>query len=388
MAWKKKDPSRVNHRLISRALFLPAVALAIFPLGGCMTAILTKSIVEAPNIRTTPEVLKPRNRELLARDEATYALEWNVPVGPPQAVLSAAVIAPGDYGYTRTIRQKPLANGRISLEPVSAWTIPASRPDPHAPAKATILILHGYEDTKEDQLHWAFFLAKLGYRSILVDLRGHGRSTGDWIGYGAFEVHDLQQVLDDAQRRGLLTGPIGVLGDSYGASIALELAGRDSRIASVVAMQPFSDARQGIVEFAHGVIPGMVKSWADQDFSNALDRAAVMARFSWSSTDILSAVDRTKAPILYVRGRNDRWIPPAESDILDAHTRSPHMTITASLPWGNDHVILSWLLDPIAEPVGEWFDETLLRPGPGMMDRIRDGINILLAAPTQPIVQP
>jgi len=388
MAWGTKKPDRVNNRLISRGFFVPTIALAMMSLGGCMTAILTKTIVEAPNIRTTPEVLKPRNHDLLVRDDETYALVWSVPVGPPQAVLSAAVIAPGDYGYSRTIRQKPLANGRVSLEPISAWTIPANRPDPHAPAKATILILHGYQDTKEDQLHWAFFLAKLGYRSILVDLRGHGRSTGDWIGYGAFEVHDLQQVLDDAQRRGLVTGPLGVLGLSYGASIALELAGKDPRIASVVALEPFSDARKGVVEFARGVIPGRIKSWTEQDFSNALDRAAVMASFSWSNTDILSAVERTNAPILYVRGKNDRWIPPAESDILDAHTRSPHLTITATLPWDNDHVILSWLLDPIAGPVGEWFDETLLRPGPGMMDRVRDRINVLLASPTQPLVRP
>jgi len=286
------------------------------------------------------------------------------------------------------ISQRSLADGRVTLKPISNWTIPENRPDPRAPAKATILILHGYEDSKEGLLHWAFFLAKLGYRSILVDLRGHGRSTGEWIGYGAFEVHDLRQVLDDAERRGLVTGPVGVLGTSYGGSIALELAGADSRIASVVALEPFSDARKGVVEFAHGVIPGMVKSWTDQDFSIALDRAAAMARFSWSNTDILSAVQRTNAPILYIRGKNDRWIPPTESDILDAHTRPPHLTITATLPWDNDHVILSWLLDPIAGPVGIWFDETLLKPGPGMLARVMERTNKLPPTPPESIVRP
>jgi pimeloyl-ACP methyl ester carboxylesterase len=353
-----------------------------------MTAILTKAVVEAPNIRTTPDVLKPKNHDILVRDDETYALAWGVPVGPPQAILSAAVIAPGDYGYSMTISQRPLADGRVTLKPISNWTIPTNRPDPRTPAKATILILHGYEDSKEGMLHWAFFLAKLGYRSILVDLRGHGRSTGNWIGYGAFEVRDLEQVLDDAEKRGLATGPIGVLGSSYGASIALELAGKDPRIASVVALEPFSDARNGVVEFAHGVIPGMVKSWTDEDFSNALDRAAKMAHFSWSNTDILSAVERTNAPILYIRGKNDRWIPPTESDILDAHTRPPHLTFTATLPWGNDHVILSWLLDPIAGPVSIWFDETLLNPGPDLLARVMMRTNRLPPITAPSITEP
>jgi pimeloyl-ACP methyl ester carboxylesterase len=234
-------------------------------------------------------------------------------------------------------------------------------------------VLHGFQDTKEDMMHWALFLAQAGYRIVLVDLRGHGRSTGDWIGYGAFEVNDLKAVVDDVQRRGLITGPIGVVGLSYGASIALQLAGHDPRVGSVVAIEPFSDPRRAVVEFAHGVVPKLVKDWTAEDFSNAEDRAGQMAHFSWQEADVIGSVGRTTAPIAFICAENDHWISPENTKALAAKTQSVHGVATVKFdgPPVEPHVLLSWILDPIAPNVVKWLDETLLCPGPDLKDRLK-----------------
>ncbi len=356
-----------------KARLLPAILLLGLVLGtpGCVTRMLTKAIVEAPNRRIVPYVLSPKGARQLERDDRTYAMAWMLPVGPPPAQLSVAVITPGNYHLSHTIKTGKTKHGRAPVWPQTDWTLPPTNP-PAAP-KATILVLHGFQDTKESMMHWALYLAQAGYRVVLIDLRGHGRSTGQWIGYGAFEVHDLEQVLDDLQKRGLVRGPVGVLGLSYGASVGLQLAGHDRRVGAVVALEPFSEPRQAVIRFARAVVPGLVRDWSDRDFYRAEDRAGRMADFSWQQADVMKSVALATAPILYVHAANDHWVSPEASDDLAFNTHSPHavITVTFNHPGGlEDHVLLSWILDPIAPRVVTWFDECLLHPGPDLRERL------------------
>jgi pimeloyl-ACP methyl ester carboxylesterase len=84
--------------------------------------------------------------------------------------------------------------------------------------RGTVFLLHGIRADKNQVRGWAGMLADAGFRAVLVDLRGHGRSTGDWLSYGVVESKDLAQVLDALVERGLVVGRVGVMGFSYGAS--------------------------------------------------------------------------------------------------------------------------------------------------------------------------
>ena len=53
---------------------------------------------------------------------------------------------------------------------------------------------------------------RAGYRAVLVDLRGHGRSTGKYLTYGVQEAQDISQVIDALEQQQLIAGEIGVLG--------------------------------------------------------------------------------------------------------------------------------------------------------------------------------
>jgi pimeloyl-ACP methyl ester carboxylesterase len=351
--------------------------LLVLTLGtsGCVNQMLTKAIVEAPNERSVPYWLRPENANGLLRFDQTYAKAWMLPVGPPAAVLSVAEIEPGDYGMSHSIASSPSSNGRAHLWPKTDWTLPSKTEATPTLPKGTILILHGYQDIKEDMIHWALFLAQAGYRVVLVDMRGHGRSTGDWISYGVFEVRDLEQVIDDLEKKGLIAGRLGVLGLSYGASVGLQLAGHDKRVSSVVAMEPFSNAQTAVKEFARAVVPGLVHNWTDQDFSTAEDKASKMAQFAWQDDDILRSVAVTVAPILYVFADHDHWISPENTHILYQETQSPHSVM--EMHFDNDgggaeeHVLLSWILDPIAPEVRKWFDITLSKSGPVSRERLQ-----------------
>lgn len=222
------------------------------------------------------------------------------------------------------------------------------------PPRGTILVLHGVLARGAAMLPVAWSLGKAGYRAVLVDLRGCGRSTGQFMTYGIQEAKDLSQVIDDLQRRNLLAGQLGVYGISYGATTSIHLAGSDSRIRAVVAVEPFSNAREEIPHFGRIMVPGLGVMIPPKTYQRSLDEAGQIAQFDPDEADAVKAIQQTTAPVLIIHGTNDWIVPHWHGERL--HAAAPDHSQLVSLP-GLGHIAL-WL-DPTGRVVQrgrEWFD--------------------------------
>jgi len=225
-----------NLALRAGFALLSLTALAL--LGGCDNPIagqVAGQIFRAPN--KTPKNGLEFSQDVQQIARQAYAQTFSVNVSG--AVLRVGIIEPGDYHF----QWQPKIKGK------NVWVegpIKLSVTRTNEVAKGLIVMLHGFGCCKEQMLPWALDLASSGYRVAMVDLRGHGRSTGEWVSFGALEKHDMKTVLNALEQRKLGGVPIGVLGISYGASIALDFAAEDSRVRTVVAIEPFSTARAGI----------------------------------------------------------------------------------------------------------------------------------------------
>jgi dipeptidyl aminopeptidase/acylaminoacyl peptidase len=178
-----------------------------------------------------------------------------------------------------------------------------------AEPRGTVFVLHGIRAGKQWLRGWATMLAEAGFRAVLVDLRGHGRSTGDWMTYGVVEARDLSQVLDALEAKGLARGRVGAMGTSYGAAIAIEWAGIDPRVAAVVAVAAFSSLR--------AVLPGYTPVPLPSAFvDGSLARAGARAGFDPDLASPLAAIAETRAPVLLFHGREDERIPFSHSEHL------------------------------------------------------------------------
>lgn len=305
----------------ARVLFV-LTAAAYFAAFSACTRPLAEMMTSTPN-RFNPlaEVSRPwPSAEEIAGADETFWVE----VGPPRAKLSVSVVEP-DERYKQP--------------------------------KATVLVLHGIFMRGLWMMPQAKMLSSAGYRAVLVDLRGHGRSGGDRLGFGRQEAEDLSQVIDELERRDLLAGRLGVYGFSYGATAAIHLAGIDDRVDAVVAVAPFCTIREEIPRFGRVMIPGAGWLVPNAVYQNALDEAGRLAEFDPDRDTALAALQQTSAQVLLIHGRGDLVIPHADSVRL--HESAPQTTELVSVPWTGH--ITAWA-DPsgeVADNARRWFEGRL-----------------------------
>lgn len=333
-----------------------ALALAGLLLGGCVSSILAHKVVAAPN----KSGIKPlfADWDVLKHAPDAFASTWTVDVGPPRARIAVASIEPGDYGYVFDLEMSYPEGKDPKIDSLNAYWRPAAQVK-RAPSRGTILLLHGYLQTRDSVVPWAVRLAQAGFRCAVLDLRGHGASTGDHISFGAFESRDVTQVLDDLARRGWDVSHVGLLGVSYGASVALLTAGHDRRVATVVALEPFASAERAVPELMRAAFAKEASDITDRQFAAAHVKEAKIAGFQWSQADIRAALAHTTAPVLFIHGEKDAWLSPDHSRELLEQAPAGSKLLLSPL---DNHVSLPLQVGQYSPQVVEWLEAGLRRP--------------------------
>ena len=311
------------------------VVIAAMPLAaaGC-AAQLAGVIVKAPNAGVTLDELQAMPEVELGREPEQ---RFRVTVGPPLASLAVRVLDPASSPMLG-VRAEPSAEraGRYRFHLVYA-----SQQQAETEPRGTVIVLHGLFGNKDSlPAIWARIFAGAGYRAVLVDMRGHGRSTGSQISYGVRESRDLVQLLDALEDRDLLVGPVGVFGISFGGSTAIQLAGLDDRVAAVIALAPFANMRQAVSDFGRAVLGPVGPLLPEGMIQSAVSATRARTGIDPASSDTAAALASTRAAVLLIHGRGDRHVPVGHSLALRQAMQGPghlivlpdedHMTLTAT----------------------------------------------------------
>jgi pimeloyl-ACP methyl ester carboxylesterase len=190
---------------------------------------------------------------------------------------------------------------RVELGPpdavsLSMWVIEST-----GPPLATVLVLHGIRSDKSALVAFAQRIAAQGFRAVIPDLRGHGRSSGDWISYGVREARDLSALLSELAKAGRLVEPVGVIGVSYGAAIGIQLAGVDPRVRAVVAVAPFRSLHTVVPDYVRHYLPLVWRLIPEAHIAAGVERGAEMAQFDPAAASPVAAIARTNAQILFIQ---------------------------------------------------------------------------------------
>lgn len=217
--------------------------------------------------------------------------EW---IFRPQREVQAT---PADLGlrFDEVWLAVPGAGGE--RERVNGWWIPAA--DAGAPA---LLYLHGARWSLSNNLRRIGQLHRMGFAVLAIDYRGFGRSDGA-LPSEAQAYADAQAAWEHLRGRESDPARRFLYGHSLGGAVAIELATRNHDVAGVIVESSFTSIRDMVDALGYT--------------SLSLD-GLITQRF-----DSLAKVPAVSAPILFVHGTADRFVPPAMTERLYAAARDP-----------------------------------------------------------------
>ncbi len=229
-----------------------------------------------------------------------------------------------------------------------------------ADAQCAVMFLHGYTGTRAQALYWAPLFWERGCDLLAYDHRGHGESTAAQHTYGYFEKADGEAALDWLGRRtGLAREDIGLVGVSYGAATALQMAPLAPDVAFILADSPYSSL-EDILSFQAGEQYGTV---GRAFLQGALLNAQLLAGFDVDAVSPETAVIDAEMPILLIHSATDEFTPAGHSSAIYANS-DPARTILLINEWGSEHAAdIVTDFEAYAAEVDEFLDQ--LVPGFG-----------------------
>ncbi|MEQ9455357.1 MAG: alpha/beta fold hydrolase [Phycisphaeraceae bacterium] len=212
-----------------------------------------------------------------------------------------------------------------------------------------VVVLHGWMELKEMHLPHARAMAKQGHDVLLIDQRGHGRSTRAASTIGSVEVGDVPMALAEAERRGWLGDRYCLWGFSMGAAVAIRHAVTDPRVAAVVAIAPYSDLAMAIETFRRRM-PAISAEGARQAF----DRVAEEVGFDIESASPAAVIGELCAPLLMIEGGLDSALPAAEHSQKLVSLKKYGPVETLRVPWANHFMICRRVWPSVDRKVAEF----------------------------------
>jgi len=187
------------------------------------------------------------------------------------------------------------------------WLLPVD-----GEAKATVVFFHGNGENISTHIGAVYWLPKIGYRVLLVDYRGYGKSDGQATLDGS--ITDITQTIKFTSESYRDDKPLIVMGQSIGASMSIYAVANSTvkdKIAGLVLVAPFSDYQQITQE-------ALSKSWLTWLFQYPL---------SWTINNDYKPADFIKSvypiPVYFIHGTSDRIISNEHSKKLFDLARQP-----------------------------------------------------------------
>lgn len=201
------------------------------------------------------------------------------------------------------------------------------------------IICHGYTSGKYGSVIYSKLYLKRGITVLTYDHRNHGLSGKAFTSMGYYEKFDLQTVIDWCYENYGTNLAIITHGESMGAATVLSHLTIDGRVRCVISDCAYSNLRDllgyQINKYYH--LPAFPFL--------PIAKVIIKLRAGFWITDVapMKGVISTNAPILFIHGGNDTYVPYSMS--LDMYEKKPDKKEMYLVP-GASHAV-SILTEPI-----------------------------------------
>lgn len=200
---------------------------------------------------------------------------------------------------------------------LSGYYLPASKP-----TDKLVILTHGYlGNAKQMGLFGQYYHNDLDYNIFMPDARGHGKSEGNYYGFGwpdRLDLIDWTQLLVEK-----LGTDIKVVyhGLSMGAATVLMASGEEelpSQVKAIIADSPYASVYQLFQYQMNRMFH--LPAFPLLDSTSVLTK--IRAGYSFREASALKEVEKTSVPILYIHGESDTFVPTELTKDLYRHTSS------------------------------------------------------------------
>lgn len=181
------------------------------------------------------------------------------------------------------------------------------------------IVMHGYRSKARDMVIIARMYSDLGFKVMLIDMRGHGLSEGKFTTMGYYEAYDLKKWIHYITRIHGSKTQILLHGVSMGAATALLVTKfRESRhVKAMVLDSCFTNFKDSLkLSTKHKIlrlfIPGV----------SLLSR--IFLKFYLMDINPLKQAKAISIPTLFVYGTNDKLITRKMTDTLFEALKNDH----------------------------------------------------------------
>lgn len=205
-----------------------------------------------------------------------------------------------------------------------AWYSPAENQ-----TKRFVIAIHGHNCNGPDECAhlYPFYHNDLGYNFLLPDLRGHGRSDGNLIGFSGLDYKDIKLWMDYLVDRFGEDIEIMLHGISMGAATSMMVNNTNPReqLRLIVEDCGFTNAFEEVAVTTSNMLGG-IKVDRLVNLFNIYCR--LIAKYDLKKdADPLGTMKNAKNPVLFVHGEEDTFVPfpmcqrlydacPVEKDIF------------------------------------------------------------------------
>lgn len=188
-------------------------------------------------------------------------------------------------------------------------------------SRATVVVAHGVYANRRAMLPRARALLEQGWGVVLIDLQGHGESSGEAITLGHLERHDVAAAVAFVKAR-QPEHRIGVIGISLGGAAAIGAS--PMNVDAIVVEGTFSTAQRAI----HNRVAKRAGPLA------LLLTPLLTCQLPWrlgvhvAELQPIAQIQRCGCPLLVANGTHDPYTPVNEARELFEAAREPKLFVT------------------------------------------------------------
>jgi uncharacterized protein len=171
-----------------------------------------------------------------------------------------------------------------------------------------VILVHGYSGRGSGMAFLAeYYHEVLGYQVLMPDLRGHGQSEGNYIGFGWHDRKDLIQWINYILKTQGENSEIVLHGISMGAATVLMTSGEElpKNVKCIISDCAYTSAKDILMYQMHRMFN--ISSALIIQVTSLICK--IRAGYFFGEASAVNQVKKSIKPILFIHGSEDKFVP-------------------------------------------------------------------------------